>query len=172
MTVRMGDAGDFAAIMPMMRAYRALHEGWDAPLYGLRPDADARFRRWLGPAVEDPRAMLVVGEEGGAIVGFLTAVVETDLPIYRCDEYAVVVAMWVEPASRRRGVATAMLDLAAREYAAIGIRQLRVRTAVANTAGRATLEQAGFRAATVDLLRELKPRGGRARSADQRRRSE
>jgi ribosomal protein S18 acetylase RimI-like enzyme len=169
MTVRLGNAGDLFTIMPMMRAYRALHEGWDGPLFGLRPDADARFHRWLGPAIEDPRAMLVVAEEGAAIVGFLAAVVETDLPIYKCDQYAVVIAMWVEPAFRRRGVATEMIDLAARKYAKMGIGQLRVRTAVANAAGRAMLEQAGFRAATVDLLRELGSQGRRKRARARKR---
>ena len=126
-------------------------------MYGLRPDADARFRQWLGPAAEDPRSLLVVGEEGGTIVGFVAAVIESDLPIYRCEEYAVVFAMWVESAFRRRGVATAMIDLAAGEYAKLGIRQLRVRTPVSNTAGRAMLEHAHFRFATVDLVRELTP---------------
>jgi GNAT superfamily N-acetyltransferase len=157
MTVRLGHAGDLSTILPMMRACQALHEAWDGPLYGLRPDADTRFRQWLGPAAEDPRSLLVVGEEGGAIVGFVAAVVETDLPIYRCDDYAVVFAMWVEAAFRRHGIATAMIDLTAREYAKMGIRQLRVRTPVANTAGRAMLEHAHFRFASVDLVRELTP---------------
>lgn len=157
MTVRMGHAGDLSAIMPMMRACRELHAEWEGPMYGLRPDADARFQQWVGPAAEDPRSLLVVGEEGAGLVGFLAAVIENDLPIYQCDEYAVVFAMWVEPAFRRRGIATAMMDLAAGEYAKMGIRQLRVRTPVANTAGRAMLEHAHFRCATVDLLRELTP---------------
>jgi ribosomal protein S18 acetylase RimI-like enzyme len=157
MNVRVGLPGDFPTVMPMLRQHLALHERWDPRRYALRPDADARFQRWLSTASEDPRALILVAEEDGQILGFLAALVETDVPIYACDEYAVIFALWVEPAHRRRGAATALLDLAAREYAAMGIRQLRIRTATANAAGRAMLERAGFAPATVDLLRELEP---------------
>jgi GNAT superfamily N-acetyltransferase len=155
MNVRVGLPADLVNVMPMLRHHHALHERWDRRRYALRPDADARFQRWLCAASEDPRALLFVAEENGRIIGFLAALVETDVPIYECDEYAIVFALWVEPAQRRRGAATALINLAAREYAAMGIKQLRIRTATANTAGRAMLERAGFAPATVDLIREL-----------------
>ena len=157
MNVRVGLPGDLVKVMPKLREYHALHERWDRRRYALRPDADARFQRWLCAASEDPRALVMVAEEDGLVIGFLAAWVETDVPIYECDEYAVIFALWIEPAQRRRGAATALLELAAREYAAMGIRQIRIRTAMANTAGRAMLERAGFSPATVDLLRELAP---------------
>ena len=157
MNVRVGLPGDLVTVMPMLRQHLALHERWDRRRYALRPDADAQFQRWLCAVSEDPRALVFVAEEDGQVIGFLAALVETDVPIYACDEYAVVFALWVEPAQRRRGAATALLELAAREYAAMGIRQIRIRTAMANTPGRTLLERAGFSPATVDLLRELEP---------------
>ena len=157
MNVRVGLPGDFVTMMPMLRQHLALHERWDRRRYALRPDADAQFQRWLCAASEDPRALIFVAEEDDRVIGFLAAVIETDVPIYACDEYAVVFALWVEPAQRRRGAGTALLELAAREYAAMGIRQIRIRTAIANTPARALLERAGFSSATVDLLRELAP---------------
>src|SRR5262245_19718602 len=126
MKVRIGHAGDFAAILPMMRKHRALHEQWDGPLYALRPDADARFQRWIGPTVEDPRSMLIVAEDQGRVIGFLAAVMETDLPIYQCDEYAIIIALWIEPDHRRRGVAKALIQQAGSEYAAMSVKQLRI----------------------------------------------
>ena len=157
MNVRVGLPGDLVTVMPMLREHHALHERWDRRRYALRPDADAQFQRWLCAASEDPRALVFVAEEDGRVIGFLAALVETDVPIYACDEYAVVFALWVEPAQRRRGAATALLELAAREYAAMGVRQMRIRTATANAAGRALLERARFSPATVDMLRELAP---------------
>ena len=117
MDVRFGNAGDFFAILPMMRKYRALHEQWDDSLYAIRPDAEARFHRWIGAAAQDPRSMLLVAEQDGQIVGFLVAIVETTLPIYQCDEYAVILELWVEPPYRRHGVAAALVERAATEYA-------------------------------------------------------
>ena len=155
--VRVGNAGDFATVVPMMRKYRSLHEQWDPSLYKLHKDAEVRVRRWLGPLIEDPRTILFVAEENGKIVGFLTAMVESDLPFYERDEHAIVLEFWVESEFRRHGAAKALIDEAAKEYTAMGIRQLRVRTALANDPARKMLEQAGFRPATIDLVRELKP---------------
>jgi ribosomal protein S18 acetylase RimI-like enzyme len=157
MKVRVGNAGDFAAVVPMMRKYRSLHEQWDQSLYALRPDAEARFQRWIGPVIEDPRSILLVAEANGKIIGFLTAIMEADLPIYECEQHAMIMEFWVDPEFRRHGAGKALIDLAAKEYAAMGITQLRVRTAMANDAGREMLEHAGFRAGTIDLLRQLKP---------------
>src|SRR5688500_16847196 len=73
MNVRLGTSGDWPAVLPMLREHRAMHEQWDAALYALRPDAEERFKRWLGPASEDPRALLMVVEgDRGKLVGFLT----------------------------------------------------------------------------------------------------
>ena len=161
--VRVGNAGDLATVRPMMRKYRSLNERWDPSLYKLHKDAEVRIQRWLGPVIEDPRTLLLVAEEDRKIIGFLSIKVEADMPLFECDEHAMVMEFWVEPEFRRHGAATALLDLAAREYAAMGFRQLRIRTALANEPARKMLEQAGFRLATIDLLRELKPQNSKGR---------
>src|SRR4029450_13720952 len=107
MNVRMGHAGDFVAVVPMMRKYRSLHEQWDESLYTLRADAEARSLRWIGPAIEDPRWILLVAEVNEKIIGFLTAMVEADLPIYECEEHALIIEFWVEPEFRRHGAGKA-----------------------------------------------------------------
>ena len=90
MRVRLGTSADWPAVLPMLRKHRALHEGWDKELYALRADAEKRFRQWLGHAAEDPRALLMVMEgENGTIVGFLTALIEKDVPIYVADEFVI-----------------------------------------------------------------------------------
>lgn len=66
----------------MMRQFRTRQQEFDPALYALRPDADQRFRRWIGEVTADPRATLLVAEEGGQTIGFLYATVEHDPPIY------------------------------------------------------------------------------------------
>jgi GNAT superfamily N-acetyltransferase len=156
--VRPGTSGDWAAVLPMLRKHRALHEEWDKALYALRPDADAeaRFKRWLGPAAEDPRALLLVMEnDDHRVIGFMTALVEKDVPIYVADEYAVIRDIWVEPAQRRHGAGKRLVEAAIAELSAMGLKQVRIRTAAANEPVRKMLLTCGFRVGTIDMVREL-----------------
>jgi ribosomal protein S18 acetylase RimI-like enzyme len=157
MNVRIANAGDYVAVMPMMRHYRAMQEELDASLFALRTDADAeaRFRRWIGRTAEDPRAMLLVAEDAGQIVGFLSTMVETDPPIFRCDQYAVVLEFWVDPPHRRKGAGQMLVETAVKELAAMGLRQLRIRTAAGNEPARQMLAACGFRVGTIELVRDV-----------------
>jgi GNAT superfamily N-acetyltransferase len=155
MTTRVGNAGDFQALAPMMRQYRLRQQQLDPRLYELRPHAEALFRRWIGQMADDPRSMLLVAEEEGRIVGFLYSTMEKDAPIYLHDEYALVREWWVEPASRGRGVGRALIDRAAAELAGFGVRQLRVRAAAADADAAAMLEHCGFHSAVSEMVREV-----------------
>jgi ribosomal protein S18 acetylase RimI-like enzyme len=156
-TVHTGNAGDIKRVFPMF--YRQLEEraAIDPDYFALRPDAQARFRQWVGPALEDPRHALVVAEEGGQFVGCLVVTLEQDLPIFVHDEYAAVRVLCVDPRYGGRGIARQMLDQAARECGLFGLRQLRASAAVAREIEKHVLKKAGFRAAGVTFLRNLPP---------------
>ena len=121
----------------------------------MKPEAEKHFRQWLGPAMEDPRHALFVAEEDGAMVGCMAVLMETRLPIYMVEEYAVVQMLWVTPEARGRGVAARMLDSAAKHYAALGVSQIRLAAAPAREVEHHIAEKAGFRAAAIIYLREL-----------------
>ena len=158
MQIRVGTSADLKRVAPLMKKYRALHTDWDRAQYALKPDADKIFQRWLGPITEDPRSLLILAEDdGGKLVGYLTAIIEKDMPIFVCDEYALIKGLWVEPEARHRGVGQAMVRRACEEFAAMGMPQVRIRTAAANDAGRRMLQSCGFRVSTIDLLIELPP---------------
>src|SRR5215471_5710471 len=110
MTTRVGNAGDFHAVVPMMRQYRLRQQALDPRLYELHPDAEMLFGRWIGEVTQDPRASLLVAEDAGQIAGFLYATVESEIPIYAHPEYALVREWWVEPAFRGRGAGRALIE--------------------------------------------------------------
>jgi GNAT superfamily N-acetyltransferase len=157
MITRLANPGDHDAIFPMLRQLRLRQQQLDVALYQLHPDAERRFLRWVGEVGEDPRTTLLVAEEQGQIIGFVYATIEQDLPIYLHDEFAVIREWWVEPAFRRRGVGKALIELAIKELAGIGVCQLRVRTAAGDVDARALLGRCGFRAGTCEMVKDLQP---------------
>ena len=157
LTTRVANSGDFESVFPMLRQLRLRQQQGDPGLYQLHPEAERRFLRWVGEVGEDPRSTLLVAEEQGRLVGFAYAVVERDLPIYQCDEFAVIREWWVEPSCRRRGAGKALIDLAIAELAGVGVCQLRVRTAAGDADARAVLQHCGFRGGACEMVRDLRP---------------
>ena len=83
------------------------------------------------------------------------AALERDLPIYLCEEFAVIRERWVEPPFRGRGVGRALIDMAVAEMTAVGVCRLRVRAAAGDSDARALLQRCGFRAGTCEMVKEL-----------------
>ncbi|WP_237217032.1 GNAT family N-acetyltransferase [Falsiroseomonas oryziterrae] len=100
------DAAPFAALL------RALNE---EP--GLAPEriTPERVRRDL---IEDPRAIVLVAEEAGEIVGLATAHPSYDSGHSRWGVF--LNDLYVAPGSRRRGIARALVGAVAREARAAG----------------------------------------------------
>jgi GNAT superfamily N-acetyltransferase len=155
MITRVANAGDFESVFPMLRQLRLEQQQIDPALYRLHPDAERRFLRWVGEVGEDPRSTLLVAEEQRRLIGFVYAVVERELPIYLCQEFAVIREWWVEPAFRRRGVGKALIELAIAELAAVVVSQVRVRTPAGDADARALLGRCGFRAGACDMVKDL-----------------
>ena len=158
MTTRVGHAADFQAVVPMMWLHRQRQQQQDPALYALHPEAERRFRLWMGRMAEDARATLIVADEDGQLAGFLYATIEKDLPIFLHDEFALIREWWVEPSFRERGVGKALLKHAAAELAKVGIHQVRVRTSAADHNVRATIQRCGFRPGPSDMVMDLRPR--------------
>jgi ribosomal protein S18 acetylase RimI-like enzyme len=160
--VRPATPGDVPALLPMVAALTALHEGWDPERYDMLPDVLERYARWLPQRAVDQRSVLLVTEEPGAggraavvVAGFLVATVERNIPISRRAEYGFIHDLWVEPAFRRRGLARALVLAALDRFRALGVTQVRLETAGANEPARRLFASCGFRVGTVDMLLEL-----------------
>jgi L-amino acid N-acyltransferase YncA len=158
MTTRLGNAADFQAVLPMMRQRRLRRQQADPGLYALHPDAEQRFRRWIGDMARDPRSTMLVAEEEGQVIGFLYATVEKDPPIFLHEEFALVREWWVDAPSRRHGAGKALIDAAAAELGATGVRQMRVRTAASDQDVRELLARCGFRPGVCEIVKELQGR--------------
>ena len=156
-TIRAATAADVEGVLPMVAAICSLHEAWDRDRYGMLPDVVERYRRWLPVRATDPRSVFLVAEEAGELAGFVVGSVEQNIPIYRVAEFGFVHDLWVQPPHRGTGIASGLAAAAIDRFRAMGMSQVRLETAVANSEARRVFERLGFRAASVELLLALDP---------------
>lgn len=152
MTIRPATAQDVPAVLPMVERICALHEQWDPAKYGFRSRPAEMYRRWLTARAEDPRSVFLVAEREASLVGFLIATIESEIPIYRIDEYGFIHDLWVEEAYRHEGIARQLTMLAIERFRELGVPQVRLDTATQNQAARGLFASCGFRPATVEML--------------------
>lgn len=163
MNIREADAGDTEGIAALVRKSCALRASGDPARYELTADVIREYRLWFGRVAEDPRNLLLVAEEGEAIVGFMIAVVKREMPIYKLTEYAMIQEMWVEPEHEPAGAGRDLVAKASELFLAMGIRQIRVEAPAPDERLRKMLESCGFRVCSVDLLLDIPPRRPRRR---------
>lgn len=156
-TIRAATAADVPAVLPMVAAICAHHERLDPSRFGMLPDVVQRYERWLPQRANDPRSVFLVADVGEPprVAGFIVATTEANIPIYQLTEFAYLHDVWVEPEFRRHGIAKALVEEACGRFRAMGVRQTRLETAYANEEARRMCIAAGFRVATIDLLRDL-----------------
>ncbi len=153
--VRPAVAADVPAILPMVQEVCKLHRGWDPAKYGYLPDVADRYALWLPERAVDPRSVLLVADDAGKLAGFIVGTVESEIPIYDIREFGFIHDMWIEPNYRRRGLAKRLVVEAVAKFRAMGMKQVRLDTAVPNQEARELFAKVGFRGCAVQMLREL-----------------
>ncbi|NWF58713.1 MAG: GNAT family N-acetyltransferase [Fischerella sp.] len=155
MQIRPATPADVTAVLPMVAKICALHESWDAAKFGILPDPEKRYEKWLQRLATDKRSVFLVAENQGRLVAFLVATVEREIPIYRLQEYAVVHDLWVELEYRQNGIARQMVMQAIERFQQMEIQQIRLDTAAINEAARRLFASCGFKISTVEMLMEI-----------------
>ena len=127
-TVRRATAGDIPALIELRVAFDRELAG-DVP---VEPAAEhrARIDAYLRSHVPDGRFRVWVADGGGHVVG-MAGLVVIDRPPHprsRRAPEAMVFNVMTDPAWRRRGVATAMLEAVIADGRALGCRRLVLRT--------------------------------------------
>jgi ribosomal protein S18 acetylase RimI-like enzyme len=159
MDIRPAAPHDVPAVLPMVQRICAMHRAWDPAKYDFRPDPQEMYRQWLTNRATDPRSVFLVAPHPSSatdqLVAFLVATVEREIPIYRLSEYGFIHDLWVEPDYRHEGLGRQLVMLAIERFAAIGVKQIRLDTAVANDAARSLFAACGFRLSAMEMLLEL-----------------
>lgn len=156
MLIRPATPADVPAVIPMVASLAALHQSWDNSRYDYRHDFQAMYDRWLKARAVDQNSVFLVADAGNhSLAGFLIATIEHTIPIYRLGQMGFIHDLWIEPQHRRRGLARRMTQMAVEKLRQMGIRQIRLETAVVNEAARRLFQSCGFRISSIEMLCEL-----------------
>ncbi len=155
MLIRSATPADVPAVLPMVRAIYDLHERFDHPRFGVLPDVLDSYANWLPKRALDPRSVFLVAEDHAMVVAYLIATVEESIPVYEVTHYGFIHDVWVQPSYRGRGIGERMIEEAVRRFTALGMRQIRLETAMDNEGARQLFESCGFRQSSIEMLREL-----------------
>jgi ribosomal protein S18 acetylase RimI-like enzyme len=120
-----------------------------------RPDMAKLYGSFLGSQSEQPDKLVLVADMGGAVVGYAYAGVEGNDYMALRGPAGVIYDLVVDPAHRRQGIGTALLDAAQAALAARGEPRAVLSTAERNVVAQRLFEKAGFRRTMVEMTREL-----------------
>ncbi|MCC5658274.1 GNAT family N-acetyltransferase [Nostoc sp. XA010] len=155
MLIRPASTDDVPAVFPMVAKISALHQSWDSAKYGFVQNPEQRYEQWLTRLANSDRSVFLVSESEGQLVTFLVATIEQEIPIYRLQEFAFIHDIWVEPEYRQNGIARQMVMLTVERFHQMGVKQIRLDTAIANEASRQLFASCGFRVSIIEMLIEL-----------------
>jgi len=98
--------------------------------------------------------IVLVAEDEGAVVGYVYAGVEPLSWMELRDEAGFVHDVYVDPAARGHGVATALVEAAAAWLAGKGMPRVMLWTAARNPEAQRFFERLGFRHTMIEMTRE------------------
>jgi ribosomal protein S18 acetylase RimI-like enzyme len=155
-TVRPADPADRAAIGRLGALLVAEHHDFDpkrfiAPL----PNLAERYGAFLISQTERSEMMVLVAERESQVVGYAFGGMEGNDYMALRGPAGVVYDLVVDPAHRRQGIGTVLLDAALEALAGLGAPRALLFTADKNHVAQALFDKTGFRRTMIEMTVEL-----------------
>lgn len=124
------------------------------------PEAEAHFRARVSECMRSEDALLVVCEDRGRVIGYAIALVRPNPPVLSDGVFGLIDHLVVDPAERRRGAGSLLLDSASEWLVSRGVARVEVEVAESNSEGMAFWRSKGFEGFQRTLFRPLGPECG------------
>lgn len=154
--VRPARPADLDAIGDLGALLVAEHHDFDPQRFiAPVPDLARRYGQFLLTQQERPEMIVLVAERDGAVVGYAYAGMEGNDYMALRGPAGALYDLVVDPAHRRQGIGTALLDAALADLATLGAPRVVLFTADKNHIAQAMFDRAGFRRTMIEMTREL-----------------
>jgi len=155
-TVRTAEAEDEEPLGRLGAMLVAEHHDFDprrfiAPI----PDLAERYGQFLLSQVQREGMLVLVAERDGEVVGYAYAGMEGNDYMALRGSAGVLYDLVVDPAHRRQGIGSALMDAALERLRELGAPRVLLFTADRNHGAQSMFDRAGFRRTMIEMTREL-----------------
>jgi ribosomal protein S18 acetylase RimI-like enzyme len=155
MKIRTMVKADLPQVSKLAAQLVRLHHGWDTKRFMLIDKVEEGYHWFLDTQLDEPSALLLVAETDSGIIGYLYGSMEERNWNLLLDPCGAVNDVFVDPAKRKGGVATALMTEAFVRFKQRGAPRVVLMSAQANVGGQSLFEKLGFRRTMIELTREL-----------------
>lgn len=155
--VRRATPADLDAMAAMAAELVRFHHALDAARFFLAAHVEQGYRGWFAKEIENPEAILLIGEHEGAAAGYVYGRVEPRDWNMLLDRHAALHDVFVQPAARGTGLSRALLETFVSVCKARKVPRVILHSASANTRAQAAFARVGFRPSMVEMFLELDP---------------
>jgi ribosomal protein S18 acetylase RimI-like enzyme len=154
-TTRHATAADGEALGRMGAALARLHHAYDPPRFMLPDDLESGYRAWLLRELENRKAVVLVAEQHGEVVGYGYGRLEGKDWNRLLDRHGELIDLWVEPGARGGGAGAALTEAVVAALTARGAPRIVLASAAPNLAAQRLFARLGFRPTMVEMTREV-----------------
>ena len=131
LTIREADESDLEAMVNLWIEFIDFHKEFD--MYFTRSnDGHEESKKIIADRISDDNSYILVAEKKGEIIGFSTAAISKDPPIFATTEYGVIMSFAITAKHRREGIGEKMLKKVIDQFRAQGIHRIEIRSSVFN----------------------------------------
>lgn len=154
--IRPAVPADLTAIGRLGALLVRTHHEFDAKRFiPATPQTERGYASYLGSQLQEPNVLVLVAEQGGAVIGYSYAGIESFDYMSLRGPAGALYDIIVDPAHRGRGAGRLLLDATLHALAAKGAPRVVLSTAEQNAGAQRLFAAAGFRRTMVEMTREL-----------------
>lgn len=155
MIVRAARSADLPRVSVLAAQLVRQHHALDAQRFLLVDSIEKGYERFLAGELRRKGALVLVAEDGDALLGYAYATLEPRNWNDLLDACGKLNDIYVDPATRRRGVGRALLEAVRVALRERGAPRVVLMSAWRNPDAHAFFEAAGFRRTMVEMTLEL-----------------
>ena len=152
--VRSATPADTPFLGRMGAALARLHHEWDPGRFMLPGELEAGYAWWLGRELTDERAVVLVAEYQGSVVGYAYGRLEERDWNQLLDACGAFHDLYVFDDARRHGAGRALAEALIRGLEEKGAPRIVLHTSVKNEAGQRLFASLGWHPTMVEMTRE------------------
>lgn len=142
--IRRAQPLDLDQLATLWKELADFHAALD-PKFALAPDAEERWREHVSSLLEDENWCILLAEDNGRAVGFISGVVRSTPDVFLERQHGHVIDGLVTAHLRRRGIREQLYQSLARWFHERDITVIEVNVAVANSIAQTFWRKIGFR---------------------------